>query len=217
MAEETLTKARPKWDDPQLQLEHIMPQKLNAEWTRVLGDKAEAVHQEFVNNVGNITLIRHNQELGNKAFPEKKVTYEGLSGLQVTQNMVLDRDEWNEKTIKRRQDYLIDLFTQHLLEIPEKFKRGSNWSQNVRENTQFDSRETLNQLIGETIKYVANPVLTAKVISDSKVLFEGTEWSLGPLTKALKERSGASVSKTSNFHGASNWSWDGIRLIDLDI
>lgn len=217
MAEESLTKSRPKWDDPQLQLEHIMPQKLNAAWTRLLGDEAEDVHQELVNNVGNITLIRHNQELGNKAFSDKKETYAGQSGLQVTQNRILDRDVWDSASIKRRQDYLIHLFTQQILEVPSRFKRASNWNQNARESTQFDSRETLNQLIGQTIEFISNPVMTAQVVSDSKVEFEGAEWSLGPLTKVLKERSGAKISKSSNFHGASNWSWDGTRLIDLDI
>lgn len=217
MAEESLTKSRPRWDDSHLQLEHIMPQKLNTEWIRTLGDEAESVHQEFVNNVGNITLIRHNQELGNRPFADKKDIYAGRSGLQVTQNRVLDRETWDGRSIRRRQEYLIQLFTQEILEVPDRFKHGSNWSQNDRESAQFDSRETLNQLIGETIEYVANPVMVAEVISDSKVLFEGSEWSLGPLTKVLKERGGAKVSKTSNFHGASNWSWDGTKLIDLDM
>lgn len=217
MAEESLTKSRPQWDDTHLQLEHIMPQKLSADWGRALGDEAEEVHQELVNNIGNITLIRHNQELGNKGFAEKKKTYEGQSGLQVTQNRILDREVWDGPAIRRRRDYIINLLLQQILEIPARFKRASNWNQNDRASAQFASRETLNQLIGETIEFVANPMLTAHVVSDSKVLFEGAEWSLGPLTKVLKERSGAKISQSSNFHGASNWSWDGTRLLDLDI
>ncbi|TFC01625.1 DUF262 domain-containing protein [Cryobacterium adonitolivorans] len=217
MAEESLTKARPKWDDPRLQLEHIMPQKMSADWRQMLGEDPEAVHQEYVNNVGNITLIRHNQELGNKSFGDKKETYAGQSGLQVTQNRILDRDVWDAEAIRRRQDYIIDLITVHILEIPKRFRRASNWNQNDGESAQFDSRRTLNQLIGETIEYVSNPMITAKVISDSRVLFESDEWALGPLTKVLKERSGATVSKTSNFHGASNWSWDGTKLVDLEL
>ncbi|WP_313813369.1 DUF262 domain-containing protein [Glutamicibacter sp.] len=217
LAEESLTKSRPQWDDTHLQLEHIMPQKLSPDWVRVLGDDAEEVHQELVNNIGNITLIRHNQELGNKGFAEKKKTYQGKSGLQVTQNHVLDRDVWDGAAIKRRRDYLLHILLQHILEVPARFKRASNWSQNERASAQFDSRETLNQLIGETIEFISNPMLTAHVVSDSKVLFEGAEWSLGPLTKVLKERSGAKISQSSSFHGASNWSWDGTRLVDLDI
>lgn len=217
MAEEHLTKSRPHWDDSRLQLEHIMPQKLNADWRQMLGDDSESVHQEYVNNVGNITLIRHNQELGNKSFGEKKATYSGQSGLQVTQNRVIDRDTWDVEAIRIRRDYLINLITQSLLEVPTSFKRASNWNQADQSSASFDSRATLNQLIGETIELVWNPTITAKIISDSKVLFEGKQWALGPLTKMLKERSGAKVSKTSNFHGASNWSWDGTKLVDLEI
>jgi hypothetical protein len=217
MAEENLTKSRPTWDDPTLQLEHIMPQTMNVEWRQMLGGNPDEVHQEFVNNIGNITLIRHNQELGNKSFSVKKKTYAGQSGLQVTQNRVLDQENWDAEAIRRRQDYIIDLIVEHVLEIPAGFKRASNWNQVDRGSSQFDSRTTLNQLIGETIEFAANPNITAYVVSDSKVMFEGEEWALGPLTKTLKERSGATVSKTSNFHGASNWSWDGTKLIDLDL
>lgn len=217
MAEEKLTKSRPKWDDMRLQLEHILPQTMTAGWRQMLGEDHESVHQEYVNNVGNITLIRHNQELGNKSFEDKKNTYAGQSGLQIAQNRVLDREVWDAAAIKRRQDYVIDLIIDEILEIPSRFRHASNWSQIDRGSAQFDSRTTLNQLIGETIEFVSNPVLTAHVISDSKVLFEGDEWALGPLTKILKERGGAIVSKTSNFHGASNWSWDGTKLVDLDL
>ncbi|WP_285314185.1 DUF262 domain-containing protein [Pseudarthrobacter sp. fls2-241-R2A-168] len=217
MAEEHLTKSRPAWDDSRLQLEHIMPQKLNADWRQMLGEDSEAVHQELVNNLGNITLIRHNQELGNKSFGEKKETYSGQSGLQVTQNRVLDQEIWDAESIKRRQDYLIGLITQKILDVPASFKRASNWNQSDRDSTSFDQRAKLNPLIGETIEFVSNPSMVAQVVSDSRVLFEGEEWALGPLTKALKERSGAKISKTSSFHGASNWSWDGVKLVDLDI
>lgn len=217
MAEEFLTKSRPMWDDLRLQLEHIMPQTMSVAWRQMLGDEADSVHQEFVNNVGNITLIRHNQELGNKSFGDKKVTYAGSSGLQVTQNKVLDQDNWDADSIRRRQDYIVNLIIEHILEVPAELKHSSNWNQSEHGSSQFDSRTTLNQLIGEKIEFVANPMITAHVISDSKVSFEGEEWALGPLTKELKERSGAKVSKTSNFHGASNWSWDGTRLVDLDL
>ncbi len=217
MAEEHLTKSRPVWDDPRLQLEHIMPQKLNGDWRQMLGVDFEAVHQELVNNIGNITLIRHNQELGNKPFGDKKETYSGQSGLQVTQNRVLDREIWDDESIRRRQDYLINLITQKILAIPPSFKRASNWNQSENSSTSFDQRAKLNPLIGETIEFISNPGMVAQVVSDSKVFFEGEEWALGPLTKALKERGGAKISKTTSFHGASNWSWDGVKLVDLDI
>ena len=215
LAEEKFTKSRPAWDDTHLQLEHIMPQKLSPQWREHLGDSAEEVHQELVNNIGNITLIRHNQELGNKPFSEKKVVYSGQSGLQVTQNHVLECDVWDAGAIESRQRYLVELLIADVLGIPKSFSHASNWKQAPSDTSQFDSRRILNQLIGETIQYIANPAITAEVVSDSKVVFEGRQWSLSPLTKELKERDGT-VSKSSAFQGALYWSWDDTRLVDID-
>lgn len=215
LAEETLTKSRPAWDDSHLQLEHIMPQTLSAQWRTSLGASADETHQDLVNNIGNITLIRHNQELGNKSFVDKKSVYSGQSGLQVAQNHVLDCDSWNAESIEARQRYLVSMLVSNVLGVSAKFRHGSNWRQAPSDGLQFDSRQVLNQLIGESIHYVPNPVLVAEVVSDSKVLFEGKEWSLSPLTRELKERDGT-VSKSSAFQGAQYWSWDDTRLVDLD-
>ena len=95
LTEEVLTKSRPAWDDRHLQLEHIMPQALSPKWKTSLGESADSIHQSLVNNIGNITLIRHNQELGNKTFEEKKKVYSGQSGLQVAQNHVVNREGWD--------------------------------------------------------------------------------------------------------------------------
>lgn len=216
MTEEFLTKSRPVWDDNTLQLEHIMPQTLSPAWREALGDSADDVHQELVNNLGNITLIRHNQELGNKSFTDKKTVYQGQSGLQVTQNQVIDCEDWDEDSILRRQEYLVDLLVDEVLRVPEAYKRASNWKQVESASSSFDSRLILNSLIGETIAYVSNPNLTAVVLSDSKVLFEDEEWNLSPLTKELKKREGA-VSKSSAYQGAMYWTWDDTRLVDLDV
>lgn len=216
MVEEYLTKSRPGWQDSKLQLEHIMPQKLNASWKEELGVGFEEEHRELVNNVGNITIIRHNQELGNKSFYEKKRVYADSSGLQVARNWILDQDVWNAAAIRRRQQHLISIIVSEILAVPLQFQSASNWSQLVGGESSFNSREIMNRLIGEKIEMISDPSLVAEVVSDSKVIFEGEKWSLGPLTKVLKERSGSKISKGSNFHGASNWSWSGTRLVDLD-
>jgi hypothetical protein len=216
LAEETLTKSRPAWDDPMLQLEHIMPQTLNSEWTAELGDDAEEHHQKFVNNLGNITLIRHNQELGNKPFVEKKATYRGKSGLQVSMNSIIDVEVWNAESITNRQDYIIDLLLTSVLPVSPKFRHGSNWKQDSGEESRFDVREILNKLIGETIHYAPNPKIRAIVQSDSKVLYEGEEWSVSGLTWELKQREGE-VSKKSVFNGSMYWCWEDTRLADLEL
>ena len=216
MIEEHLTKSRPQWDDENLQLEHILPQTLNDAWRLELGEDADEIHQELVHTPGNITLIRHNQELGNKPFEAKKLTYAGKSGLQVTQNFVTDCVRWDADAIRRRGEYLSEIILNQILPLPTRRKFASNWAQESDKPSQFDIRTVLNQLIGEKIFFTENPKISAVVISDSKVQYEGEEWSLSPLTTMLKQRLGK-VSPNSQFNGASYWIWSDSRLVDLDL
>lgn len=213
LAEERLTKARPDWEDKHLQFEHIMPQTLSERWLDELGYDAENVHQEYINNIGNLTLIRHNQELGNRSFSQKKKVYSSNSGLQITQNRVLDRDRWDEDAIARRRDYMVDLIVNHVLPLSDEFKDASNWRQ-VGTGAKFSSKEVLNSLIGETIAYAPNPSVTAKVVNDSEVEFEGAYWRLSPLTRELKRREGV-ANQSGAYQGSLYWEWDGMRLVDI--
>jgi len=215
LLEQNLTKSRPVWDDSALQLEHIMPQSLNLEWQSELGDDYERVHQEWLHNLGNITLIRHNQELGNSPFEDKKIVYRENSGLQSTQLYVLDRETWDEEAILRRRDKLAELMVSEVLPVPEKMRHGSNWNQDSRSEA-FDIRQIMNQLIGETIHFASDQRIVATVVTDSAVNFEGKDWSISGLTKELKKREGE-ISPKSQFQGANYWMWDGTRLADLDI
>lgn len=216
MIEEALTKSRPQWDDDSLQLEHIMPQTLNESWREELGGQAEAVHQELLHTPGNLTLIRHNQELGNKSFKSKKAIYSGHSGLQVAQNRVIECDSWNEEAIRGRGEYLSQIIREEVLPLPHSIRHSNNWAQESEKVSQFDLREVLSQLAGETIYFAEDPKITAVILSDSKVQFEGSEWSLSPLTTSIKKRL-KKVSPNSSFNGASYWAWGDTRLIDLDL
>lgn len=215
LVEQHLTKSRPVWDDSNLQLEHILPQTLDVEWRAHLGAEAEAIHQEWVHNLGNLTLIRHNQELGNSSFAAKKTTYRDKSGLQITQLNVLDQARWDEDAIVRRRNHLISLMLESVLALPVTRKRASNWNQESRPET-FDIRQIMNQLIGETINFSSDPKIGAVVQSESKVSFEGKDWSISGLTQELKRREG-DISPKSTFNGANYWMWDGTRLADLDL
>jgi hypothetical protein len=215
LIEEDLTKSRPHWNDEYLQLEHIMPQKLTEAWKKELGETWVEDHQRLMNNIGNISLIRHNQELGNKPFVEKKKVYADNSGLQVAQNRVTDSSRWDSTAIETRRDYLIGLLLDRILTIPDSMRNANNWKQERTSSGGFNSRRVLNQLIGETISYTSNEEVQAKVVSDSKVLFENQEWYLSSLTKELKRREGI-LSRSSAYQGASYWTWGGQKLVDLD-
>ena len=75
LAEEKWTKSFPNLTDRNLQIEHIMPQTLNKEWIDMIGSDFKNVHSEYLHSIGNLTLIRHNQEMGNDRFEIKKEFY----------------------------------------------------------------------------------------------------------------------------------------------
>lgn len=58
---------------PQYQIEHIMPQSIerSTEWQQALGANWEALHDQYCNSLGNLTITGYNPELSNKTFSEK--------------------------------------------------------------------------------------------------------------------------------------------------
>ncbi len=59
-------------DTQKCNIEHIMPQTLEEEWERDLGENFQAIHEKYLNTIGNLTLTGYNQEYSNKSFQEKR-------------------------------------------------------------------------------------------------------------------------------------------------
>lgn len=210
LIEEHMTKSRPDLSDNNLQIEHIMPQKLNDEWKEALGSDYERIHQNYVNNIGNLTLIRHNQELGNSSFTKKKEIYENNSGLQIAKTKITDCKEWDERAIQSRADWLIDYLLNNIIPIPDSMRRTNNFVSKSSNGLSFLEL----QLIGNDISFIADPSITAHVVGDKEVEFEGKRWRLSPLTKELYTRKGT-VNKSGSYQGAQHWAYDGIKLADI--
>ncbi len=210
LMEESITKSRPNLADKRLQLEHIMPQTLNEEWQKTLGENYKAIHQEFVGNIGNLTLIRHNQELGNKPFVEKKKVYESDEGLQIARKNIINQSTWNEKAIRDRAEATIKYMLENVFPIPEEMRHINNFK--LKENHGLSFQEL--QLIGLDIEFIDDPSFTAKVVDDKQVEFEGKKWKLSPLTREIQIRRGK-VNKSGAYQGAQYWAYDGIRLADI--
>ncbi len=211
LIEENITKSRPDKSDLTLQLEHIMPKTLSDNWREELGEDYEEVHLELLDNIGNITLIRHNQELGNKPFTEKKELYKSNSGLQVTINEVTNRSKWNKNSIANRSKWISNYIVDFILPIPPEMKNNNNYNTKPRKsNLNFEELG----IIGEEINYISNKNLKALVISKYEVEFEGEKWRLSPLTKELESRADRD-SESKNYRGTQYWEFDGLRLSDL--
>lgn len=210
LIEEKLTKFRPDRHDKLLQMEHIMPQSLTDAWKQELGEDFRNIHQEFLDNIGNLTLIRHNQELGNKSFDEKKKVYENNAGLQIAKTEIINRTSWNKKSIQNRKTWIVNYILENILPLPENMQKSNNYTESDRRRLSFIDL----QLIGETINLVADKSITATVISDKEVEFEGKKWRLSPLTAYIEERRGT-LTPSGAYQGAQYWEFDGIRLRDI--
>ena len=210
LIEEKITKSRPDQTDEKLQIEHIMPRTLNDKWKAELGDDCETIHAEYVNRIGNLTLIRHNQELGQKPFAEKKVVYENNAGLQIAKNEITNQDHWNSDTIQHRTTWIIDYLLQKVLPIPDGMRKVNNFK--VKEGHGLSFQDL--QLIGLDIQFAEDNTIVAKVVSDKEVEFEGKKWRLSPLTREIQTRRGL-VNASGSYQGSQWWEYDGIRLIDI--
>ena len=207
MIEEKLTKSRPDIRDPQLTVEHIMPQTLSNSWKLSLGEAYEDIHEKYVDTIGNLTLIRHNSELGNKAFFEKKKIYEENAGLQIAKTKIIDKAKWGEAEIQDRADWLIELLVQEVLPIPGKMRHSNNYAANGRKKLSFVELG----LVGEELVFREDRSIAVKVVSDNEVEFEGEKWKLSPLTAELKRRNGA-CNPSESYQGSKYWMYDGMIL-----
>ncbi|MFP6191777.1 DUF262 domain-containing protein [Helicobacter pylori] len=96
-------------DTKECEIEHIMPQTLNLEWERDLGENFEAIHDKYLHTIGNLTLTGYNQEYSNKSFQEKRDMEKGFkqSSLKLNQSLK-DLESFGEKEIEKRANDLAD-------------------------------------------------------------------------------------------------------------
>ncbi|NHA73578.1 DUF262 domain-containing protein [Helicobacter pylori] len=90
-------------------IEHIMPQTLNLEWERDLGENFQAIHEKYLHTIGNLTLTGYNQEYSNNSFQEKRDMEKGFkqSPLKLNQSLK-DLESFGEKEIEKRANDLAD-------------------------------------------------------------------------------------------------------------
>ncbi len=93
-----------------LTIEHIMPQKLEEEWERDLGENFQAIHEKYLHTIGNLTLTGYNSEYSNNSFQEKRDMEKGFENSPLRLNQGLrDLESFGEEEIKKRANDLADL------------------------------------------------------------------------------------------------------------
>lgn len=91
-------------------IEHIMPQTLTPEWKSHLGDKWEQIYKDYLDTIGNLTLVTQewNSTLSNSPFENKKKLLSSHA-LKINNSYFSQSiDKWNENTIQTRAGFLID-------------------------------------------------------------------------------------------------------------
>lgn len=142
--------------DSKITIEHIMPQnKENQWWRNEIGDNFELVYEKYLHTLGNLTLTGHNSELSDKTLNEKIDIIKEYSKFSVLNQDIIDKTEWNDKTIISRADRLSSLLINKYLKLPEIFGKKiqrDNKSHKVYDNMSFKGLKPSNFIfLGESV------------------------------------------------------------------
>lgn len=96
------TKETVNFDD--VQVEHIMPQRLNKDW-RMSIPYVDKVNRQLGGTLGNLTLTKYNQEMSNKSFEDKRKYYKD-SNILITRDIYNNYSVWNAQSIENRSKIL---------------------------------------------------------------------------------------------------------------
>ncbi|MCQ2675230.1 DUF262 and DUF1524 domain-containing protein [Helicobacter pylori] len=97
-------------DTQKCNIEHIMPQTLEEEWERDLGENFQAIHDKYLHTIGNLTLTGYNEKYSNNSFQEKRDMEKGFKQSPLRLNQSLKELEvFGEEQIKKRANDLADL------------------------------------------------------------------------------------------------------------
>lgn len=92
-------------------VEHVMPQTLNADWKKSLGDDWERIHEEWCHKMANLTLTAYNSDYSNRPFSHKRDMKDGFkdSGFRMNQ-WIAQQTTWGESQMKDRGKMLKEQF-----------------------------------------------------------------------------------------------------------
>lgn len=98
-------------EDGKLSVEHIMPQTLSRQWRDALGPECDAIHERWLNRMGNLTLTGYNGAYSNSEFSKKRDCEHGFmdSGLKLNR-YVASCGAWGAREISERHDLLWERF-----------------------------------------------------------------------------------------------------------
>ena len=105
-------------------IEHIMPQNRdNEDWHKEIGENFYYIWDKYIHTLGNLTLTGYNSELSDKPFIEKKNMIKDKSKFVFLNQDIIDKEYWNESTIRARAERLSAKLLSEL-KLPDEFKKS---------------------------------------------------------------------------------------------
>lgn len=107
-------------------VEHIMPQNITDEWIEDLGEDAEAIHDLYVNTIGNLSLSSRgkNSSMSDDSFADKKeILMTDGSKFEVLNRSIKKLDKFTKKDIENRESELESILLDKF-KLPEVDIRG---------------------------------------------------------------------------------------------
>lgn len=91
-------------------VEHIMPQSLSPEWKNHLGAGWEQIFKDYVDTIGNLTLVTQewNSGLSNSHFQNKKSLLASHALKLNSEYFSQPIQKWNDKSIQKRAEFLVN-------------------------------------------------------------------------------------------------------------
>ena len=98
-------------DFKQLNIEHVMPQTRDYNWTAKTSDLSDAEYASVVNRLGNLTIVSStdNSTMQNKNFEEKKKVLEKSNHIKLNTE-ILKKTDWDINDIDERTSRMIGRF-----------------------------------------------------------------------------------------------------------
>ncbi|MDE0555718.1 MAG: HNH endonuclease family protein, partial [Candidatus Poribacteria bacterium] len=107
-----------KWDDLRRgdlrnTIEHILPQSIDNQPSWREAFPSPEIHQQYLHDIGNLTLTKHNPHLQNKPFLSKKGIPGGNDFCYANSPLFVERDlvnwdSWSPQTIEERKEMLLN-------------------------------------------------------------------------------------------------------------
>lgn len=91
-------------------IEHLMPRKWRKHWSQDLSEAEAILRDEIVHQLGNLTLVtkRLNSTISNGPWVKKRNYFLESDDVLITKEAInLAQDHWDEATIEKRTDHLI--------------------------------------------------------------------------------------------------------------